>query len=56
MAQDPTRIVLCPAMCDVVRADPDAKLEILLGCATCGGLDSDCGSSKPPDVPPVIPD
>jgi Mg-chelatase subunit ChlD len=56
MPQDPARIVLCPATCDLVRADPDAKLEILLGCATCGGLDVDCGSSSPPDVPPVIPD
>ena len=54
--RDPMRVVLCPATCDLVRADPDAKLEILLGCATCGGLDSDCGSSMPPGVPPVIPD
>jgi hypothetical protein len=54
-ADKPTRIVLCPAACDLVRAEPDAKVEILLGCETvCGGLDVDCGNSPPPEVPPVI--
>jgi hypothetical protein len=28
---DPSRIVLCPAACDFVRADPDTAIEILLG-------------------------
>jgi hypothetical protein len=52
---DPTRIVLCPAACDLVRSAPEAKLEILIGCATvCGGLDVDCGGEPPPEVPPVI--
>jgi hypothetical protein len=30
----PTRIFLCPAACDVVKADADAKLDILVGCQT----------------------
>ena len=30
----PTLITLCPATCDKVQADADAKIEILLGCAT----------------------
>jgi hypothetical protein len=57
-AKSPKTIVLCPAACDLVRADPEPKLEILLGCETlCGGLDEDCGSGPPPDqVPPPIPD
>lgn len=53
--QAPTRIVLCPAACDFVRADPKAKLEILLGCETaCGGLDVNCGGKTPPALPPVL--
>lgn len=57
-AKTPKKIVLCPAACDLVRADPAPKLEILLGCETlCGGLDEDCGGGPPPDqVPPPIPD
>jgi hypothetical protein len=50
----PTRIHLCPSTCNTVLADPDAKLEILLGCATVCGLDSDCGNvPPPPGVPPI---
>jgi len=30
----PTLITLCPSTCDEVQADPDAKIDILLGCAT----------------------
>lgn len=30
----PTRIYLCPAACDAVKADADAKLDILVGCKT----------------------
>jgi hypothetical protein len=30
----PTRIFLCPAACDAVKADADAKLDILVGCKT----------------------
>jgi hypothetical protein len=30
----PTRIFLCPAACDIVKADGDAKLDILVGCQT----------------------
>jgi hypothetical protein len=30
----PTRIFLCPAACDIVKADADAKLDILVGCQT----------------------
>ena len=53
----PTRIQLCPSACDLVRSDPKAKLEILLGCATaCAGLDVSCGGGPPPppEVPPVV--
>jgi hypothetical protein len=56
MPSDPSRIVLCPAACELVRSTPQAKLEILLGCETlCGGLDVDCGGGPPPpEVPPPI--
>ncbi|MBI4705223.1 MAG: VWA domain-containing protein [Deltaproteobacteria bacterium] len=30
----PTRIIFCEGTCAAVRADPNAKIEILLGCAT----------------------
>ena len=30
----PTQIILCPATCGVVQADPNADIEILIGCAT----------------------
>lgn len=30
----PTRILACPALCDRIEAEPQAKLEVLLGCAT----------------------
>jgi hypothetical protein len=56
-AAKPKKIVLCPAACDLVRADPAPKLDILIGCETlCGGLDEDCGGSPPPELPPLIPD
>lgn len=32
--QAPTKIVLCPATCTKVQADPAAKLEVLFGCET----------------------
>jgi Mg-chelatase subunit ChlD len=55
MPQQPTVIHLCPAACDLVRNDPKAVLELLLGCATCGGLDKACGGTPPPaDVPPIL--
>jgi Mg-chelatase subunit ChlD len=52
----PTRINLCPAACELVRKDPKALLEFLLGCATaCGGLDVSCGGTPPPpEVPPIV--
>jgi len=31
---DPSTITLCPPTCATVQADPEAKMEILLGCAT----------------------
>jgi hypothetical protein len=31
---DPTRIILCKSTCDVVTADAQASLQVLLGCAT----------------------
>jgi hypothetical protein len=52
--QAPTRIHLCPTACDAVRADPNPEIKILIGCATCGGLDVDCGDGTPPGIPPVI--
>lgn len=33
-ASKPTKIVLCPKTCEEVRADPKAKIDILLGCKT----------------------
>lgn len=30
----PTKILLCPKTCEAVRADPKAKIDILLGCKT----------------------
>jgi len=35
--QKPTRIFLCPTACDAVRAEQNAGLQILLGCATGTG-------------------
>jgi hypothetical protein len=32
--QNPTQIVLCPATCTVVQADPEAKIDVLFGCET----------------------
>ena len=44
-----------PTTCDLVKSDPAALLEILLGCRTCGGLDASCGGTPPPsDVPPLL--
>ncbi len=31
---NPTKIILCPATCDVVSNDPDATMDIVFGCAT----------------------
>ena len=30
----PTRILACPVLCERIEAQPQAKLEVLLGCAT----------------------
>ena len=30
----PARILACPASCDALRAEPDARVELLLGCKT----------------------
>ncbi len=30
--QNPTTITFCPATCTVVESDPNAKIDILLGC------------------------
>jgi len=51
----PTRITLCPTACERVRSDPEARLQILIGCATCGGLDMDCGDGSPPGTPGLPP-
>lgn len=32
----PSRLVICPATCDKLRADPSAKVELVFGCATRG--------------------
>ncbi len=31
---DPTRIILCPGTCTAAQGDPNAKIEILVGCET----------------------
>src|SRR6185436_7704197 len=31
---NPTTILLCPATCDVAKADPTGKIDVLLGCKT----------------------
>ncbi len=61
MPSAPTRITLCPAACDLVRSDPNAKLEILLGCQTVCAQDTaknpdqSCGEGGPPaQVPPPL--
>lgn len=33
-AANPTRLVACPQACDAIKAEPNAKLDVLLGCAT----------------------
>ena len=33
-ATNPTKITLCPSTCTTVQSDKNAKIEILLGCAT----------------------
>lgn len=35
-ANDPTKIVLCPATCDKAKADTSAKVDLVLGCQTKG--------------------
>jgi hypothetical protein len=30
----PTRVILCPKSCDVVKADTGGKIDIVQGCAT----------------------
>jgi hypothetical protein len=30
----PTQLVLCPATCDLVRADPAGNVEVAFGCET----------------------
>jgi hypothetical protein len=32
----PTKIILCPASCQMVQADQNGKVDILLGCASEG--------------------
>lgn len=33
----PTKIILCPQTCGAVKADPNAKLDLVLGCKTTNG-------------------
>jgi hypothetical protein len=33
-AENPTRLIACPQACDAIKAEPNAKLDVLLGCAT----------------------
>lgn len=35
-AQNPTKILLCPAACDKAKADTSAKVDLVLGCQTNG--------------------
>lgn len=51
----PTRIFLCPEACTYVREHSDARLEILIGCATaCSGVDVNCGGGGLPMLPPLL--
>lgn len=34
---NPTQIELCPAICDIVRADPDGAIKVVLGCQSIPG-------------------
>ena len=31
---DPTRLIMCPATCSTLQGDPDARIDILLGCTS----------------------
>jgi hypothetical protein len=33
-ASEPTRMLACPTTCDAIKASSDAKIDVLLGCAT----------------------
>jgi hypothetical protein len=33
-ASDPKRLVACPQTCDRIKSEPNAKLDVLLGCQT----------------------
>ena len=33
-ASNNTQIILCPDTCDLVKADPNAKVNVVLGCVT----------------------
>jgi hypothetical protein len=33
-AENPTRLIACPQTCDAIESQPNAKLDVLLGCAT----------------------
>jgi hypothetical protein len=44
---------LCPSACDAIKQDPMAQVQVLFGCSVCGGLDVDCGTAPPPDLPPL---
>lgn len=46
-------VQLCPTACDAVKTDPSAQVQVLFGCDVCAGLDADCGTSPPPELPPV---
>jgi hypothetical protein len=50
---DGDRVKLCPAACDAVKLDPGAQVQVLFGCDVCAGLDADCGTAPPPDLPPL---
>lgn len=36
-ADAPTKILLCPATCEPVKADPSSKIDVAFGCETRGG-------------------
>jgi hypothetical protein len=46
-------VKLCPSACDALKQDHEAEIQVLFGCEVCGGLDIDCGTTPPQELPPL---